>query len=102
MGLGKLVKKITKVADPLGIDPSSMVSDKLFGGNNSFGGSLKKAAAAAAAQVAAAPEPEKGTAVEHKASTQAGGLRDITREAVKQEAGGSLDRFYPDYLKKSG
>jgi hypothetical protein len=46
----------------------------------------------------------KGTAVggflQHKTVTEAGGLRDITREAVRSETGGSgLEKFFPDYLK---
>lgn len=89
------------------------IGGRLFG--SSFGGKLlgqgesdKKAAlnreaTGATAQAPASSPALQGTAIEHKASTLAGGLRDITREAVRtEESGLGLDRFYPDYLKKSG
>lgn len=54
--------------------------------------------------------PTPVTPIEFKSTTPAGGLRDITKEAVRTDAGGSgmdstglsvnLDTFFPKYLRK--
>lgn len=99
MGIRRFLQQQNQLGDPLNTGPGQ-TNTSIMGNIPGLGGNVAEVSSPNVTPVIPEVIPPR-IPVAHKSSTRAGGLRDITREAVRPSAPGSqfsLASFYPDYL----